>query len=138
MKKKNNQVGGMALFNGLLLKSKYRECVVKEGNDITIEEYTPDEKFSIRKLPIIRGLLNIINIITSSIPHIIKSTEEILNDMNDDDDEEVKASSKMIVTIYIVVMMLLILMYIFVPNLISICLFTINLLYNLSTHIKKL
>ena len=119
MKKKNNQVGGMALFNGLLLKSKYRECVVKEGNDITIEEYTPDEKFSIRKLPIIRGLLNIINIITSSIPHIIKSTEEILNDMNDDDDEEVKASSKMIVTIYIVVMMLLLLMYIFVPNLIS-------------------
>ena len=119
MKKKNNQVGGMALFNGLLLKSKYRECVVKEGNDITIEEYTPDEKFSIRKLPIIRGLLNIINIITSSIPHIIKSTEEILNDMNDDDDEEVKASNKMIVTIYIVVMMLLLLMYIFVPNLIS-------------------
>lgn len=86
--KKNikEKIGGMALFNGLLLRNKKREVVSERLDngcikiDIdNIEGNFDENKVTIYDIPIIRGILSIINTIKASIPHIINSVEELVS-----------------------------------------------------------
>lgn len=114
----NNKIGGMALFDGLLLRSKDRECIVTE-NDMQINEFEVNDTFTLKDIPLIRGIFKITNTIKSSIPYIIKSTEDIVNNIVDDKEEKVKVDNTKVIIGYFIAITLILSIYILVPNLIS-------------------
>ncbi|MDD3304008.1 MAG: peptide chain release factor N(5)-glutamine methyltransferase [Clostridia bacterium] len=119
MKNKKKKIGGMALFNGLLLKSTDRECMVQENDVITIKSIATNHKFSLTDIPIIRGIARIISTIQSSVPYIMKSAREIINDITKNEEEEIEVNNYQITIGYVIAILLLISLYIVVPNVIS-------------------
>lgn len=134
--KNKNKIGGMALFNGLLLRNKYRECIVKENNDIEINEMSVNSNFTFKDIPLFRGIFKIANTISSSIPYIIKSTEDIVNNITGNKEDKIKVNNTEILIGYIIAIILILSMYILVPNLIS--LFLPASLRNLTQSVLQL
>ena len=77
-KRKKITVGGVALFNGIIFTSDYRQVAVqKEGEKINSRctNLTRDKRI-ISKIPVIRGLLGLGNQIGNSIPDFMRSSGE--------------------------------------------------------------
>lgn len=77
-KRKKITVGGVALFNGIIFTSDYRQVAVqKEGEKINSRcTNLIRDKRIISKIPVIRGLLGIENQIGNSIPDFMRSSGE--------------------------------------------------------------
>lgn len=77
MKKKIN-VGGVALFNGILFTSKYRQVIVQRNNDIIKSNVANfiEDKSLINKIPILRGILGLGNQIGNSSAKFVESSGE--------------------------------------------------------------
>lgn len=79
MKEKKIKVGGVALFNGILFNSKYRQAIVqrKENNDISCRtyEYSKDKNI-LNKIPILRGILGLSSQINNATPEFLNSANE--------------------------------------------------------------
>lgn len=85
-KKKNKmKVGGVALFDGIIFTSEYRQVIAKQYSDrvrCQINSITKDNRI-INKIPILRGILGIGNQIGNAAPDFIKSSgEESDNEKN--------------------------------------------------------
>ncbi len=121
-------VGGMALFDGLMLRSKLREVIAERDSkgsiSLEINNYEEEEKkFYISDLPIIRGMLSIFNTIEQSIPYLINSVENELNSDNTNKDDKINfTKTEAIATICFIISMAIIFL-ILVPNIIG---FVIN------------
>lgn len=77
-KRKKITVGGVALFNGIIFTSDYRQVAVqKEGEKINSRSTNLiKDKRIISKIPVIRGLLGLGNQIENSIPDFMCSSGE--------------------------------------------------------------
>ncbi len=123
MKQKKEKIGGMALFNGLMLRNKKREVVSKiyDENKISVEitniSNTRDEdKFTIYDIPIIRGIISMKNMITSSVPYVLNSAQNVL-DKNSK--EKINIDKFEIITAYIISISLVLILVAAIPNFIS-------------------
>ena len=77
-KRKKITVGGVALFNGIIFTSDYRQVAVqKEGEKINSRSTNLiKDKRIISKIPVIRGLIGLGNQIGNSIPDFMRSSGE--------------------------------------------------------------
>ena len=123
MKKRKEKIGGMALFNGLMLRNKKREAVCKldyKGN-ITVEltdikEKNIKEFFTIYDVPIIRGMLSMKNMISASVPYVLKSSQDILDKTSK---ETIQIGKFELVTAYVISIIIILTLLAAVPNFIS-------------------
>ena len=123
MKKRKDKVGGMALFNGLMLRNKKREAigrVDKEGN-ITVEinninSNIDKDTFTIYDVPIIRGIISMVYMISSSVPYIIRSSQNVLKNTTK---EDVEVDKFEIVSAYIIAITIILILLAAIPNFIS-------------------
>lgn len=78
MKNKKINVGGVALFNGILFSSDYRQVTSqRELDNITCSVMNfKENKKIINKIPILRGIFGIRNQIGNSAPEFVKSSGE--------------------------------------------------------------
>ena len=123
MKKRKEKVGGMALFNGLMLRNKKRESIarVDKSGNISVEindikSDIPDDVFTIYDVPIIRGIISMVNMITSSAPHVVKSSQDVLKKATK---EDVVINKTELVSAYIISITLIIFSLAAIPNFIS-------------------
>lgn len=125
VKKIKDKIGGMALFNGVLLRGKDRESVATKINEDIFVEVTSFEskKNFFSKLPIIRGLISIYNSIKIGIPLVVKSTEYIVDKLvNTDksiDSEEIKVNNFEVVIGTMIASLISIFLYIVAPILLA-------------------
>ena len=122
-KTKKEKIGGMALFNGLLLRSAKKESVteIKEGK-IEVEEntlYEAKNGFSIKKVPILRGIVNLSGTITSSIPYIMKSAESVLQHVIQNEEGEVEIDTFELTCSYAIAITIILAIFTAIPNLVS-------------------
>ena len=127
--KKNipERIGGMALFNGLLLRNKKREVIVEVVNlkyKIDIINLNQKKDF-IYKIPILRGILGVKNTILSSVPYIMSSAQNAINNIFEKD-KNIKIGNFELYFGYIVAIFLIITLFTLVPNLLSLF-FTTNI-----------
>lgn len=123
MKKRKEKVGGMALFNGLMLKNKKREAIgrVDENKNIYVEindinKTIDEDKFTIYDVPIIRGIISMKNMIASSVPYVLKSSQDILNKTSK---EKIDIDKFELVSAYAISITLILILFAAVPNFIS-------------------
>lgn len=123
MKKRKEKVGGMALFNGLMLKNKKREAIgrVDESKNIYVEindinKTIDEDKFTIYDVPIIRGIISMKNMIASSVPYVLKSSQDVLNKTSK---EKVVIDKFELVSAYAISITLILILFAAVPNFIS-------------------
>ncbi len=120
-KKKREKIGGMALFNGLLLRNKFREAVAQrqDTGEITVSidniySDNDEDKFTIYDIPIIRGIISIINTIKLSIPHITNSVTEFIQ--NNKKYKEVEIGKFELISGFTITAIILLLLFIGIPN----------------------
>ena len=121
---KSNKIGGMALFNGILFKNKEKEIIAQKENVdvyISINNLEISGISKLLNIPILRGFINIIKTIVNSVPYIIDSAENIINNnILDKKDEETIYINKAEVTIsFIIALFIIFFLGILLPNLIS-------------------
>ena len=123
MKKRKEKVGGMALFNGLMLRNKKREAVgrVDNNNNVYVEinerqNNIDEDRFTIYDVPIIRGIISMKNMIASSVPYVLKSSQEILEKNSN---EKVEIDKFEVVSAYIISITLILVLVAAIPNFIS-------------------
>lgn len=123
MKKRKEKVGGMALFNGLMLRNKKREAVgrVDNNNNVYVEinerqNNIDEDRFTIYDVPIIRGIISMKNMIASSVPYVLKSSQEILEKNSK---EKVEIDKFEVVSAYIISITLILVLVAAIPNFIS-------------------
>lgn len=123
MKKRKEKVGGMALFNGLMLRNKKREAVGKVDNnknitvDITeLNNKVDEDRFTIYDVPIIRGMISMKNMIASSVPYVLKSSQDILDKKSK---EKVEIDRFEVISAYVISITLILVLVAAVPNFIS-------------------
>lgn len=78
MKKKKINIGGVALFDGIMFTSDYRQVTVQKNNDrikCNVTNFRKDKRI-INKIPIIRGILGISSQIGNSSEEFIESSGE--------------------------------------------------------------
>lgn len=78
MKKKKINIGGVALFDGIMFTSDYRQVTVQKNNDrikCSVTNFRKDKRI-INKIPIIRGILGISSQIGNSSEEFIESSGE--------------------------------------------------------------
>lgn len=123
MKKRKEKVGGMALFNGLMLRNKKREAVgrVDNNNNVYVEinerqNNIDEDRFTIYDVPIIRGIISMKNMIASSVPYVLKSSQEILEKNSK---EKIEIDKFEVVSAYIISITLILVLVAAIPNFIS-------------------
>lgn len=123
MKKRKEKVGGMALFNGLMLRNKKREAVgrLDNNNNVYVEinerqNNIDEDRFTIYDVPIIRGIISMKNMIASSVPYVLKSSQEILEKNSN---EKVEIDKFEVVSAYIISITLILVLVAAIPNFIS-------------------
>ncbi len=130
MRKKTNvkkeKIGGMALFNGLLLSNKERETVVeykdsKININITNIQNNDINSSVIEKVPIVRGIYSIYLMFKSFTPYLIKSARNMLENVIADNElkEEIKINKIEIIISYIIASLFILSFFIIFPNLLS-------------------
>lgn len=129
--KRKNKVGGMALFNGLLIRNRKREVVTNlYGDEIKIQikdlnGYVDNQngkpKFNILNLPMVRGVNNIFKTVISSTPYVISSAKKIVEDIvnSEDDEDDIEINNFMLTAGYLIATTIIFSMFILIPNLVS-------------------
>lgn len=123
MKKRKEKVGGMALFNGLMLRNKKREAVgkVDDNKNIHVEinsinKIIDEDKFTIYDVPIIRGIISMKNMIASSVPYVLKSSQDVLNKTSK---ERIDIGKFELVSAYLIAITVILVLFAAIPNFIS-------------------
>lgn len=123
MKKKKEKVGGMALFNGLMLRNKKREAVgkVDDNKNIhvkinSINKNIDEDKFTIYDVPIIRGIISMKNMIATSVPYVLKSSQDVLNKSSK---EKIDIGKFELVSAYLIAITVILVLFAAIPNFIS-------------------
>lgn len=123
MKKRKEKVGGMALFNGLMLRNKKREAVgkVDDNKNIYVEindinKIIDEDKFTIYDVPIIRGIISMKNMIASSVPYVLKSSQDVLNKTSK---ERIDIGKFELVSAYLIAITFILILFAAIPNFIS-------------------
>ena len=122
--KEKENVGGIALANGIILKSEKRDSITKISKDgkikVKVEKHFigKKEKFNILESPFIRGIYNIVSQLASSKDDLKDNVKMICDALNIKyEEEELDISVPLLVTIIILVVALFIAI---IPSLISI------------------
>jgi release factor-specific protein-(glutamine-N5) methyltransferase len=118
MNKENNKlkIGGMATFNGVLLKSSKKQVVTSQVNDniITeINEIKPNRVISY--IPIVRGIIGLYNSVRGGIPYIVESAENIVNDIVKDKEEKINVGKFELIASFIISIIIFSLIWVSVP-----------------------
>jgi uncharacterized protein YqhQ len=118
MNKENNKlkIGGMATFNGVLLKSSKKQVVTSQINDniITeINEIKPNRVISY--IPIVRGIIGLYNSVRGGIPYIVESAENIVNDIVKDKEEKINVGKFELIASFIISIIIFSLIWVSVP-----------------------
>lgn len=123
MKKRKEKVGGMALFNGLMLRNKKREAIgrVDDNKNIHVEindinKNIDEDKFTIYDVPIIRGIISMKNMIASSVPYVLKSSQDVLNKTSK---EKIDIGKFELVSAYLIAITVILVLFAAIPNFIS-------------------
>lgn len=123
MKKRKEKVGGMALFNGLMLRNKKREAIgkVDDNKNIYVEindinKNIDEDKFTIYDVPIIRGIISMKNMIASSVPYVLKSSQDVLNKTSK---ERIDIGKFELVSAYLIAINFILVLFAAIPNFIS-------------------
>ena len=123
MKKRKEKVGGMALFNGLMLRNKKREAVgkVDDNKNIHVEinsinKNIDEDKFTIYDVPIIRGIISMKNMIATSVPYVLKSSQDVLNKSSK---ENIYIGKFELVSAYLIAITVILVLFAAIPNFIS-------------------
>lgn len=123
MKKRKEKVGGMALFNGLMLRNKKREAIgkVDDNKNIYVEindinKNIDEDKFTIYDVPIIRGIISMKNMIASSVPYVLKSSQDVLNKTSK---ERIDIGKFELVSAYLIAITFILVLFAAIPNFIS-------------------
>ena len=123
MKKRKEKVGGMALFNGLMLRNKKREAIgkVDDNKNIYVEindinKIIDEDKFTIYDVPIIRGIISMKNMIVSSVPYVLKSSQDVLNKTSK---ERIDIGKFELVSAYLIAITVILVLFAAIPNFIS-------------------
>ena len=123
MKKRKEKVGGMALFNGLMLRNKKREAVgkVDDNKNIHVEinsinKNIDEDKFTIYDVPIIRGFISMKNMIATSVPYVLKSSQDVLNKSSK---ENIYIGKFELVSAYLIAITVILVLFAAIPNFIS-------------------
>jgi|GEM_PF-58757 len=127
MNKKNSntklKIGGMATFNGVLLKSSTKQVVTSQVNDSIISEVTETKTNKIiSSIPIIRGIVGLYTSIKSGIPYIVDSAENIVNDLVTDNDEKISVGKFELILSFIISFVIFTLVWVSVPMFVSLIL----------------
>lgn len=136
-KEKKIKIGGMATFNGVLLKSDKRQVVTsKLGNNIMqdITETKSNKLISI--LPILRGIAALYFSIVSGIPYIVESAKEIINNIVKDKNEKISINTLEIIVSFILSFIIFSLVWINLPMIASLIIPTANLRWIFQVIIK--
>ncbi|MEG0872842.1 MAG: peptide chain release factor N(5)-glutamine methyltransferase [Clostridia bacterium] len=120
---KKNKVGGMALFNGLLLRSPTRETITQiENGKISIEINETKEiskKISLKSLPVIRGIYSLSKTISESIPYIVSSAEKVLNKTSNLEEEKISVGKFELICGYVIALCIILGIFTAIPNVCS-------------------
>lgn len=123
MKKRKEKVGGMALFNGLMLRNKKREAIgkVDDNKNIYVEinsinKNIDEDKFTIYDVPIIRGIISMKNMIATSVPYVLKSSQDVLNKSSK---ENIDIGKFELVSAYLIAITVILVLFAAIPNFIS-------------------
>ncbi|MEG2310741.1 MAG: peptide chain release factor N(5)-glutamine methyltransferase [Clostridia bacterium] len=126
----NLKVGGMALFNGLMLRNNKREAVVEFYDDeifVHVNKIDNDmnsKKFDIKRLPIIRGILGLIYTISSSVPYIMSSAQNFIHGIavkkkDKSIEENIEIDTFEIACGYVIAITIILSVFTLIPNLIA-------------------
>ncbi|MDD2377148.1 MAG: peptide chain release factor N(5)-glutamine methyltransferase [Clostridia bacterium] len=117
------KIGGMATFNGVLLKSSTKQVVTSQINDNIISEVTETKSNRIiSSIPIIRGIVGLYTSIKSGIPYIVESAENIVNDIVNDKNDKITVGKFEIIISFIISIIIFSLIWVSVPMFISLLL----------------
>jgi len=131
------KIGGMATFNGVLLKSSTKQVVTSQINDSIISEVTETKSSKIiPSIPIIRGIVGLYTSIRSGIPYIVDSAENIVNDIVKDKTEKISVGRLELIASFIISFVVFSLIWVSVPILISSLLPNIELRFIIQILIK--
>lgn len=120
---KRENIGGIALNNGIAIKSEKKDVTTKISDDgkitVNIERYINSEnKFSILELPFIRGIYNISSQLLSSKDELKDSMRSICNALNIKySDKDLNINIPFLIFVILIILSLLIVV---IPLLISI------------------
>lgn len=114
------KLSGMALFNGLMIGSKKREAIGKKEKDdivIEVEEKVDDKQQNIiLKVPIVRGIFQIIYMMKNASSYLITSAKNVLKEYIEDEEE---ITNKEIILAFAIALLLIALFLTSIPNLVS-------------------
>lgn len=119
-KKRREKIGGMALFNGLLLRNKKRETIISVIHSkiaIDIRHIEVEEKFSIAKLPIIRGIVSITSTLRDSVPYVLESAKHAVSSLTKE--EDIAVGKFELVCGYTIALFLILCFFMAIPNVLS-------------------
>lgn len=142
---KINKVGGMALLDGVMMKSEKKAvCAIRkldgsiEVSDLEVHSVFLNSK--IKKIPIIRGVFAFVDSLVTGMKAMYSSASEV--EIEDGDKVE-SLSDKEIGISFVIAMCLAVFLFIFLPNFISNLIFPIKdlsnkTMYNLTEGIIKM
>ena len=148
IKEEPRRAGGMALLDGVMMKSDIKSvCATKclDGS-IKIDELEKNDILSntkIKKIPILRGIFAFVDSLVTGTKAMYISASEIEFEEDEEKTETEKLSNFEIGMSFIIAMVLSVVLFIFLPNLISNFLFPIEntetkSLYNITEGIIKM
>ncbi len=120
---KKEKIGGIALFNGLILRSKKSEVISKYEDgliDVSKTNFTEENiKINFKKLPIIRGIFGIIDTLKNSASYVIESAKKVLDGLIDEDESIEIGKFEMAIS-YAIALVVIFSTLILLPNILSI------------------
>ncbi len=142
-----NKVGGMALIDGVMMKSqtKIATAIRKQDDEIVVTETPIVESKKIykilKKIPIIRGVFAFIDSMLTGMNELTRSAKEL--DYENENGESESLSDKEIAISFIIAMILAISLFVLIPNIITNFIFPIKVpenkvLYIITEAILKL
>ncbi|MDF2865963.1 MAG: protein-(glutamine-N5) methyltransferase, release factor-specific [Clostridia bacterium] len=133
------KIGGMATFNGVLLKSNTKQVVTSQINDnIQTDICETSSSKLISAIPILRGISGLFSSISSGIPYIVESAENIVNDIVKDKTEKIVISKFELLVSFIISFFIFSLLWVSVPMVASLILPNTDFRYIIQITVKLL
>ncbi len=133
------RIGGMATFNGVLLKSNTKQVVTSQINDnIQTDICETSSSKLISSIPILRGISGLFSSISSGIPYIVESAENIVNDIVKDKTEKIVISKFELLVSFIISFFIFSLLWVSVPMVASLILPNTDFRYIIQIIVKLL
>lgn len=122
-KEKCEKIGGMALFQGLLLRNSKRDVVVERIDEkikIDITQKKENTNTILQKIPIIRGIYLFVRLWLSCIPYIGISARRIAEDLLETNkEEEIEVTKIELIMGFGIAIILLFFFFTAIPNMLS-------------------